>query len=69
MKIEKSLLPAWSCLVPGLVTVRVSYKQSPISGPSVEEQLTELEEEPQVKGGASSMAVKSSLIWWTRGLH
>ena len=38
-------------------------------GPSVAEQATELLEEPQVKGGASSMAVKSSLIWWTRELH
>ena len=38
-------------------------------GPSVAEQATELLEEPQVKGGDSSRAVKSSLIWWTRELH
>ena len=38
-------------------------------GPSVDLQATEVEEEPQVKGGASSRVVKSSLIWWTRELH
>ena len=43
--------------------VRVSYKQSPMRGPSVAVQATELDEEPQVKGGASSITVKSSLIW------
>ena len=38
-------------------------------GPSVVVQVTGVLELPQVKGGARSNRVKSSLIWVTRGLH
>ena len=40
-----------------------------MSGPSVVVQVTLVLELPQVKGGASSKEVKSSLIWEIRGLH
>ena len=41
----------------------------PMRGPSVVVQVTLVLELPQVKGGASSKVVKSSLIWLIRGLH
>ena len=45
--------------LPGAVTVSESYKQSPISGPSVVLHCTELLDPPHVNGGAMLNSVKS----------
>ena len=54
--------------LPGVVTVMESYIQSPILGPSVVVQATEVEDEPQVKGWAMSNSSKSSRSRITLGL-
>jgi len=48
-------------VLPGDVVVKVSYRQSPINGPSVVVQVGLEEEPPQVNGGESSSVSKSSL--------
>ena len=47
--------------LPGAVTVSESYKQSPISGPSVVLHCTELLDPPHVNGGAMLNSVKSGV--------